>query len=248
MAFRKFLVCLLPLLAGAAHAQDDLKVVSPDGKLEFRLFTTLPTGAQLNSLAYQVRLDGKLLIDTSCLGLNIHFQEPLLGENVGLSSSKAVHEAAYNGLVADYLQNSSTGRRIRLEVRVWNDGVAFRYLVPQQFPLLDLLIEDEGTEFHFARETDLPAQASLPYVSQIPGAGWLGIFESRVPGFPPMTLLRTEANAMVTHLPDKPGDPGVAFVGVTPWTGPWRIVVIGPDREKLAQSAPVRALGAEKNR
>jgi hypothetical protein len=58
MGFRRFLVCLLPLLAGAAHAQDDRKVVSPDGQLEFRLFTTLPAGAQLNSLAYQVRLRG----------------------------------------------------------------------------------------------------------------------------------------------------------------------------------------------
>jgi hypothetical protein len=243
MAFRKFLVCLLPLLAGAAQAQDEGKVVSPDGKLEFRLFTALPVGAQLNSLAYQVRLDGKLLIDTSCLGLNIHFQEPFLGENVGLSTSKPLHESAYNGLVADYLQNSSTGRRIGFEVRVWNDGAAFRYLVPQQFPLLDLLIEDEGTEFHFARVTDLPAQVSLPYVSQVPGAGWLGIFESRLPGFPPASLVRAGANTMLTHLPDQPGDPGVAFAGVTPWTGPWRIVVIGPDREKLTQSGPVRALG-----
>ena len=112
MGFRKLLVCLLPLLVGAAHAQDERKVVSPDRQLEFRLFTTVPEGAQLNSIAYQVWLRGKLQIDTSCLGLNIHFQEPFLGENVGLSSSLPVHEAEYNGLVADYLQTSSTGRRI----------------------------------------------------------------------------------------------------------------------------------------
>ena len=114
--------------------------------------------------------------------------------------------------------------------------------VPQQFPLLDLLIEDEGTEFHFARVTDIPAQVSLPYVSQVPGAGWVGIFESRLPGFPSASLVRAGANIMLTHLPDQAGDPGVAFVGVTPWTGPWRILVIGPDREKLAQTGPVRAL------
>ena len=98
MGFRRFLVCVLPLLVGAAQAQDDRKVVSPDGRLEFRLFTTLPAGAQLNSLAYQVRLGGKLLIDTSCMGLDIHFQEPLLGENVGLSVSKTLQGDGYNGL------------------------------------------------------------------------------------------------------------------------------------------------------
>jgi alpha-glucosidase len=241
MAWRRFLACLLPLLAGAAHAQDDRKVVSPDGKLEFRLFTTLPEGAQLNSLAYQVRFAGKLVIDTSCLGLVIHFQEPLLGENVGLSASKPLSGDGYNGLYADYLQNSTTGRRIGVEVRVWNDGVAFRYLVPKQYPLLDLLIEDEATEFHFLRD-DLPAQSTLPYFEPIPELGWVGIFESRLAGFPPMSLVRSDAATMIGHVADKPGDPGVAFEGVTPWTGPWRMIVVGPDRERLAQSDVVRAL------
>ena len=242
MTFRKFLLCLLPLLAGAAHAQDEPRVVSPNGQLEFRLFTTLPAGDQLNSLAYQVRQHGKLLIDTSCLGLNIHFQEPFLGENVGLSSLKQVHETAYNGLSADYLQNSTTGRRIDLEVRVYNDGVAFRYVLPKQFPLLDLLIEDEGTEFQFAGDAQLPAQSSLPYVEAISAGGWLGVFESRVPGFPAASLVRSGPRTMTMHLPDTPNDPAVAYVGVTPWTGPWRIIAIGPNRENLAKSSVVQAL------
>jgi len=242
MGFRKLLVCLLPLLVGAAHAQDERKVVSPDRQLEFRLFTTVPEGAQLNSIAYQVWLRGKLQIDTSCLGLNIHFQEPFLGENVGLSSSLPVHEAEYNGLVADYLQTSSTGRRIQVEVRVYNDGVAFRYIVPRQDPILDLLIEDEVTEFRFASKGDRPAQAPLPYVEQLPGVGWVGIFQSRKAGLPPMSLLKSDAHTMISHLPDTPRDPAVAFVGVTPWTGPWRMIMFGRDRDGLAQSQVVRGV------
>ena len=240
MKLSKFLLCLLPLLAGAAHAQDDRRVVSPDGRLEFRLFTTLPAGAQLNSLAYQVRRDGKLLIDTSCIGLDIHFQEPLLGENVGLSASKVSAGDGYSALFADYLQNSTTGRRIDFEVRVYNDGVAFRYVLPQQAPLLDLLIEDEVTEFHFAWTAGRPAKSSLPYEEAVPGGGWLGIFESREAGFPPMSLVRNEPNLLVTHLPDKPSDPGVAYVGVTPWTGPWRIIAVAGTREGLAKTKVVQ--------
>jgi len=245
MIGRKFLACLLPLLAGAAHAQDEQRVVSPDGQLEFRLFTFMPENSGLNTLAYQVRLGGKLLIDTSGLGLDIHFQEPILGENVGLSTAKPLHDVAYNGLVADYLQTSSTGRRIELEVRVWNDGVAFRYIVPKQFPLLDLLIEDEATEFRFVHDAvgGRPAHSPLPYLEREPEVGWIGIFESRVAGFPPMSLTRTGDGSIVSHLPDQPDDPTVAFVGVTPWTGPWRMIVIGPDRERLAQSEAVRTLG-----
>jgi alpha-glucosidase len=242
MRVAESLLCLLPLLAGAAHAQDDRKIISPDGRLEFRLFTTLPADAQLNSLAYQVRRDGKLLIDTSCMGLDIHFQEPLLGENLGLSDSKPLTGDRYRGLFADYLQNSTTGRRISIEVRAYNDGVAFRYVLPQQFPLLDLLIEDEVTEFRFAGAGVRPAQAALPYSEQVPGVGWVGIFESRLPGFPAVTLVRNEANVLTSHLPDKPSDPGVAYAGVTPWTGPWRIVAVSATREGLAASTAVRAL------
>jgi alpha-glucosidase len=242
MVLRRFLACLLPLLAGAAHAQDDRKVVSPNGQLEFRLFTTLPAGAQLNSLAYQVRWQGRLLLDTSCMGLDIHFQEPLLGENVGLSASKVLEGNGYNGMFADYLQNSTTGRRIDLEVRVYNDGVAFRYILPKQFPLLELLIEDEVTEFRFAYRADRPARSPLPYAEKTADGEWVGIFESRPAGFPPMSLMRNEANILTTHLPDKPSDPGVAYVGVTPWTGPWRTVAIASSREGLAKAESIRAL------
>ncbi len=238
----RFLACLLPLFLGAAHAQDERRVVSPDGQLEFRLFTFMPPGNGLNTLAYQVRLHGKPLLDTSALGMNIHFQEPMLGENVGLSAEKSTHVAAYNGLLADYLQNSSTGRRIELEVRVWNDGVSFRYLIPRQYPMPDLLIEDDATEFHFARDPagGLPEKAALPFIGQVADAGWVGIFESPLAGFPALSLVRTDAHTLTAHLPDKPGDPGVAFAGAPPWTGPWRMIVVGTGRDRLKDSQTVR--------
>jgi hypothetical protein len=236
--------CLLPLLAGAARSQDELLVASPDGQLEFHLFVTQPAGAVLNTLAYRVFLHGKPVLDTSYLSLNIHFQEPLLGENVGLSKSQIQHENGYNWLYAEYLQTSTTGRRFNFEVRVSNDGVAFRYIIPRSALLMDLLIEDEDTEFHFARAAaeERPAEAALPYIERQAGVGWVAIYESTVAGFPPMRLVRSDALTMVTHLPQKPNDPGVAFEGATPFTCPWRILVIGPDRDKLAQSAIVRDL------
>lgn len=237
-------MCLLPLLVGAAHAGDERSVVSPDGQLEFRLLTILPEGNGLNTLAYEVRLRGQSLMAASAMGWNIHFQEPFLGENVGLSSARMLHEAGYNGLVADYLQNSSTGRRIQIEVRVWNDGVAFRYTIPQSAILLDLLIEDDATQFRFAQDAvgGRPEHTALPYIEQEAGGAWVGIYQQTVPDFPQMELLRSTPHLMLAHIPDKPHDPRVAYEGKTPWTSPWHIIVTGAGRERLAQSQTLRDL------
>jgi hypothetical protein len=243
VAVRGALVAFV-LYSAAAHAQDERSVKSPDRQVEFRLFTGLPDGSILNCLSYQVWLRGKPLIETSYLGLDILFQEPLLGENVGLSADKPIHEAHYNGLWADYLQTSTTGRRIQFEVRVWNDGVAFRYIVPRSALLFDLAIADDTTQFRFpaAIGEKLPEETPLPYVREVPGVAWVGIYSQEMPGFPKMQLKRLDAQTMVTHLLGGVPEQLAAFKTQTPWTGPWHIVAIGPDRNKLQQSEIFREL------
>lgn len=240
----KFLACLLPLLAGAALAQDERTVSSPDGQLQFRIFNARPEGSLFPCLAYQIRSHGKLLFDTSFIGLNIHFQEPFLGENVGLSTDKPLHGDHYNGIWLDYYQVSTTGKRLQLEVRVWNDGAAFRYIVPPSPLLFDLLIEDDATQFRFAPGAAgaLPERAAVPFTREFPGTGWVGIYDQPVAGIPKMELVRFDAQTLAAHLPDKANNPGVAYEGKTPWTSPWRIVAIGPDRESLAHSQTLRDL------
>jgi hypothetical protein len=240
----KTVLLALLLASGAAQAQDDRTIKSPDGQLEFRLFTALPDDSILNCLAYQVWLRDKPLIETSYLGLDILFQEPLLGENVGLSTDKPIHEAHYNGLWADYLQTSTTGRRIQFEVRVWNDGVAFRYIVPRSALLFDLAIADDTTQFRFASagREKLPEEATLPYVREVPGVAWVGIDTQETSGFPKMQLKRLDAQTMVTHLPGGVPEQLPAFKTQTPWTGSWHIILIGPDRSKITQSETLREL------
>ena len=232
-------LCLIAgLYPGVALAQDERSVKSPDGQLEFRLFTALPDGSILNCLAYQVWLHGKPVIETSYLGLDIEFQEPLLGENVGLSADHPIHEAHYNGLWADYLQTSTTGRRIQFEVRVWNDAVAFRYIVPRSALLFDLAIADDTTQFRFAEGASekLPDETALPFIRELPGAGWVGIYAQEMTGYPKAGLKRFDAQTMVTHLPGGLHDEAAAFQAKTPWTGPWHIIALNVKREALAQS------------
>lgn len=220
-------------------------MASPNGALEFRLFIAQPGESRLFRLAYEVALRGKLLLDTSFLGVNIHDQEPVLGENLGLTGSRVSHpDAHHNLLVAEYMQNGSIGRRINLEVGVWNDGVAFRYVIPRSTPLEEILVEDEETEFGFTH--DLGAVSSgplpLPFVVPQPGAGWVGIYEAGGAGYPRTHLLRTDRTTMITRLTVRPAAPGIAFEGKTPLVCPWRIVIVGPDAARLLQSEIARDL------
>src|SRR5215469_15093410 len=183
-------------LAGTLLAQDQQRVTSPDGQIEFRLFIDKPDAASLFRLAYQISAHGKPVIQTSFLGLLIHNQEPFLGENLGLIATNTASAKQYNTLVAEYMQNGSLGRRINVEVRAYNNGVAFRYLVPVSTPLTPMLLEDEKTEFELAQDTaDIGGMApghpvALPFVAEQPGVGWVSIDEVRSGNYPKMYLAR----------------------------------------------------------
>jgi hypothetical protein len=232
----------LALVARCAPAQDELRVPSPNGKLEFHLFVAEPEAGRLSHLAYQVLLGGKLVLDTSYVSLNIHDQEPLLGENVGLTASKRSPGSDYNSLFAQYLQNGTVGRRLNLEVRVWDDGLAFRYVIPTTAALNELLIEDELTEFSFVKPVSSPGPVGLPFVMEQPGTGWVGIYEAGNGAYPRTNLVRSDPTTMITRLVQQDRVPRVAYDGKTPFTGPWRIVIAARDREGLMQTAVAREL------
>lgn len=232
------------MCAGAAHAQDERRVLSPDGQLEFRLFVAQSPDGALPQLAYQVRHRGRIAVDTSFLGLYIYDQEPMLGENDGLLSSHAGQTGRYRSLTADYMQNGSVGRRINIEVRVWNDAVAFRYVIPRSIALEQVPIEDELTEFDIAgggRPTSLDVPAAVPD----PSGGWIGISEVPRPGFPAMSLVRAEDGVLAAHLSTSAATPLVAFEGTTPLTCPWRVLTFAPDRDHALHPAVGQELAAK---
>ena len=202
----------LVLLAGAALAQDERRVTSPNGQVELRLFVAVQEGSALSRLAYEVFFRGQALVNTSFLGLDILNQEPLLGENVGLTSSKLTKNSGYNSLLAKYMQNGSLGRLIDIEARAYNDGVAFRYLIPPSTPLTDITIAEETTEFRFAQEI-----GKGPVVD---------ITESKSGDYPAMHLTQTDPASMLTRL-DRP------FQTSAPFASRWRIISIGPDRGRF---------------
>lgn len=235
-------VSVLGLLAIAAAAQDARSVSSPDGAVEFRLFIDKPDAASLFRLAYQVNFHGKPLIRTSFLGLQIHNQEPALGENLGLVSANTQSGKVYNTLFAKYMQNGSLGRRLDVEVRVSNDGLAFRYFVPESTPLAEMLIDDEATEFELAAPTEAinrmapGARVELPFVADQAGIGWVAIDEIRSGTYPRLFLTREQGNILVSRLQPRRNETDTVWEGTTPLTCPWRVLLIGTTREQVTQA------------
>jgi hypothetical protein len=215
MLYRSLTVAAL--FAAAVWGQDERRVSSPDGQLEFRIFISQPDDGSLSRLAYRILLHGKPVVETSYLGLNIHNQEPFLGEKVGLIGSQNGDQGRSRWLKAEYMQNGSIGRLIDVEARVWNEGVAFRYVIPRSTALEEILIDDELTEFDVGRGAH---GGPLPLT-----AGAVRIAEVARPPYPPVTLAGD--GVLVTKLVRPSPDAVTAFEGRTPLTGPWRIVTTG---------------------
>lgn len=231
---------LLTLLAvSAAFAQDARRVVSPDGQMEFRLFIAEPAASMPPRLAYLVNYRGKPLVETSFLGFDIRHQEPMLGENVGLVKSQNSTEGRFNTLLCEFMQNGSLGRRIDVEVRAYNDGVAFRYRLPRSAPLNDLYVADEVTEFALANGSKVEGQGLLPFpvFASLDGTGSIGIFEGRSEaGYQRANLEIESGSVLITRLQQHKDDPTLAWESRTPFVFPWRAIIVAGDHAKLAQS------------
>jgi alpha-glucosidase len=114
-----------------------LNVTSPDGRIVFEV--SLRSG---NRLAYRVMRNGRAAIERSRLGILVDGVN--LGDNVTAGAvDRGRHDERYRTRgghsLATNRYNSTTvalthepsGTRYTLEVRVFDDGVAFRYVVPE---------------------------------------------------------------------------------------------------------------------
>lgn len=270
LSVRLWPILLLVLCGGGvSYAQDLLTVTSPNGQVEFRAFSVAPNPGEADRLAYQVVYKGKLLLDTSYLGFEIALQ-PFLGEKLGLLASSRSSASAYRSVVAEYMQNGTTGRRINLEVRAYDDGVAFRYIIPKSALVDEIFIQEEDTEFHFAQDADaFPVLLSgfgapekphgsiklsristddliaLPFVAEQPEVGWISISQEGNSGYPRLFLSHSEGTALITALPPLPDHPKLALDTTTPLVCPWRVLRIGPSRESISDAETLPGLSGK---
>ena len=111
----------------------------------------------------------------------------------------------------------SQGRELWVEARVFNDGAAFRYVIPDQPGLKQIRIAHEVTEFNYAKDaTTYPLildgfqtpyedeyslrQVSglhkdwligLPFLADEPGVGWVAVTEANIDNYAGMYLKKS---------------------------------------------------------
>jgi alpha-glucosidase len=142
--------------SGAAFAAEQ-PLTSPDGALKV---TVSDTDGQAR---YAVTYKGQALLAPSPLGLvlsaggslshdlKITGAAPSTGDqtyDLVAGKTKTVRDH-FNQLSIDFQEPQGAGRKLRVIVRAYDDGVAFRYVLPQQPGLDAVNIRNEETRFDF---------------------------------------------------------------------------------------------------
>ncbi len=151
-------MAILPLCAFSANT-----VNSPDGRLQ------LSVDVNANGQpCYELTMGGNAVIKNSLLGLSGHEADFTTGfsvDNVTTSSHDSTWEPVwgeyatvrdhYNELAVTFVQKREKGLTMTVRFRLFDDGLGFRYELPEQEPVNYLTLTDEATEFNLAADNTL---------------------------------------------------------------------------------------------
>ncbi len=156
---KKIGIFLMLLLAWSCQTDSELlnpEVTSPSGDLRLS-FSTTSDGEPV----YAVFWKGSPIIDTSSLGMEFLDMAPLSDQisiqDVEMQSVDETWEMVwgeqarvrnhYNQLLVSLREEKVPNRTFQLEFKIYNDGLGFRYLFPEQEAMDSVAIMDENTAF-----------------------------------------------------------------------------------------------------
>jgi alpha-glucosidase len=162
---------VLPLVVSAKEKSKPSEVSSPDKSLKVKV--TVKDGVPF----YSLLRNGRPVLSDSRLGFVLKDQPALDKDFKIASSSTSTFDETwtqpwgevrqirnqYNSLIVVLEEQSNLKRKLTVEFRLYNDGLGFRYKIPQQNNLKDFVILDELTEFALAMDMDawwIPAYGS----------------------------------------------------------------------------------------
>ena len=141
-------------------AQNNIRLKSPDGRIEFTL------KANEDIPVYSIAFKKNFLIENSSLNLDLEgmgmlrqvfISAPLVNKVVNESYKLIVGKVSavknhYRQAIISLQDKLNKNYKFNFEVRVFNDGVAFRYSFPKQNDRSSFTLLDELTQFRFTTE------------------------------------------------------------------------------------------------
>jgi alpha-glucosidase len=236
----KILALVLLTVVTAAAQTGPVVLQSPNQALEISIATVRGQSVQAagGQLAYRVTFRGQPVLEWSNLGLAVE-GAPALGPAVRIESSQASSQDEtwtpvagkanpirdhYNAVTLQTVETVAMGRRLAIEARAYDDGVAFRYLVPEQPAVKELRILNESTQFRFSKDANAFALISrgfqtsneddyhelaisglhpeylvnLPLLLEVPGVAWVGLTEADIEDYANLYVTASAAARTLT--------------------------------------------------
>jgi alpha-glucosidase len=260
-----FLFAGTPLVATEVAAPGEpIRVVSPDGRNEV-VVEVLDGG-----LHYSLRRDGRLVLLPSRLGFEFRNTEPLRdGLRIVDTARQKIDQTwttvwgeiaevrdQHHELKVNVAEPAPDGRRFAVVFRVFDDGIGFRYELPEQPGLAAFEITEELTEFRMADDARawwIPANGPnlYEYLYSASPVSRLGtvhtpltmetrsglhvvIHEAHLEDYAAMNLTGSPNRTLRASL--APWADGVKVRASTPFVTPWRTIQLADRAADLAPS------------
>ncbi|MCF7827004.1 MAG: glycoside hydrolase family 97 protein [Candidatus Marinimicrobia bacterium] len=263
---KKFSI-LFVVLIYSCHSEipSHYSVNSPDEKIKLDL--SLEEGFP----QYAVTVDGTLLIQPSALGYRLRKQADLIGPFQVIGSKMEMIEEDWepvwgqeelihsesNMLKIELQEVHQPQRQLALYFRVFDDGLAFRYEIPEQTGMDSILVTQELSEFNFAMDAQswwIPADydsyerlynrttlsdieaVNTPMTMIMDNGLHVSLHEANLTDYPGMILQKSKESelALICDLVPWPDGDKVKAVGKL--TSPWRTITIGRQATDLLNS------------
>jgi len=261
-------------------AGETLAVSSPDGNLTIALeLKTLPQPYFPGERAYyRVLYKGQPVLADSPLGLDFQSARPLDRDFEVTGTDRQTRDGSwdnpfgakrtvpdrYNELTVRLKEREAPGRRVEFIFRAYDEGVAFRYFLPEQEALGKFILASENTGFYFAGdgsayalnmgrfdshyESEYPRIAladikpasliNLPLLIETSAGPWVALLEADLTDYAGLYVggVAGVANGLTSRLSPLPRKIDQAVVGATPKATPWRVLMVGPTPGSLVQN------------
>ncbi|MCI0517296.1 MAG: glycoside hydrolase family 97 protein [Woeseiaceae bacterium] len=254
------LVLALARLTGAAE------ISSPDGSIVFSSSVN-----ERGEPHYSVRFHDEVVILDSRLGLRFRDQ-PGFDDGFRIAGSESGESSEvweqpwgerrrvtdrHRQLLIQFESVNPPRRQFSLRVRVFDDGIGFRYEVPTQDGYEFVNIVDELTQFHLPADAvawwipgrrfnryEYPYHTSsldeihlahTPMTLRTPGGTHLSIHEAALVDYAAFVLDHQRPNVFHTDL--TPWSDGIRVKTGTPFKTPWRTIQVSPDAKGLLNSS-----------